>query len=165
MSSDTPYYNLPIPQPLNMFAQEKIGMIELDSLDGTAIVAHGDICIDDGFSLTSLNNQSIPSLNFNGSFMNISATNVSLNGSLVLNNGSLASSLCFDGSFLNVNVSNVSLNGNIVFNNVSETSLTGVNYSEVVPTSTLSWYQQGALYLSPVTNSHGNVVHALCVMP
>ena len=164
MSSDKPYYNLAIPQPLNSFAQEKIGMIELDSLDGTAVVAHGDICVEDGFSFTSMNNDNVPSLAFKDSYTNISSTNVSLNGSLVFNNSSKVSSLSFNSSFLNISASNVSLNGNLVFNNVSTTSTLGVNYSEAVPTAALSWYQQGGLYLSPVNNTHGQVVYSLCVM-
>ena len=164
MSGDKPYYNLAIPQPLNSFAQEKIGMIELDSLDGTAVVAHGDICVEDGFSFTSLNNDNVPSLAFKDSYTNISSTNVSLNGSLVFNNSSKVSSLSFNSSFLNISASNVSLNGNLVFSNVSTTSTLGVNYSEAVPTAALSWYQQGGLYLSPVNNTHGQVVYSLCVM-
>ena len=164
MSGDKPYYNLAIPQPLNSFAQEKIGMIELDSLDGTAVVAHGDICVEDGFSFTSLNNDNVPSLAFKDSYTNISSTNVSLNGNLVFNNSSKVSSLSFNSSFLNISASNVSLNGNLVFNNVSTTSTLGVNYSEAVPTAALSWYQQGGLYLSPVNNTHGQVVYSLCVM-
>ena len=164
MSSDKPYYNLAIPQPLNSFAQEKIGMIELDSLDGTAVVAHGDICVEDGFSFTSLNNDNVPSLAFKDSYTNISSTNVSLNGSLVFNNSNKVSSLSFNSSFLNISASNVSLNGNLVFNNVSTTSTLGVNYSETVPTSALSWYQPGGLYLSPVNNTHGQLVYSLCVM-
>ena len=164
MSGDKPYYNLAIPQPLNSFAQEKIGMIELDSLDGTAVVAHGDICVEDGFSFTSMNNDNVPSLAFKDSYTNISSTNVSLNGSLVFNNSSKVSSLSFNSSFLNISASNVSLNGNLVFNNVSTTSTLGVNYSEAVPTAALSWYQQGGLYLSPVNNTHGQVVYSLCVM-
>lgn len=164
MSSDKPYYNLAIPQPLNSFAQEKIGMIELDSLDGTAVVAHGDICVEDGFSFTSLNNDNVPSLAFKDSYTNISSTNVSLNGSLVFNNSSKVSSLSFNSSFLNISASNVSLNGNLVFSNVSTTSTLGVNYSEAVPTAALSWYQQGGLYLSPVNNTHGQLVYSLCVM-
>jgi len=164
MSGDKPYYNLAIPQPLNSFAQEKIGMIELDSLDGTAVVAHGDICVEDGFLFTSLNNDNVPSLSFKDSYTNISSTNVSLNGSLVFNNSSLTSSLSFNSSFLNISASNVSLNGNLVFNNVSTTSMLGVNYSEAVPTSALSWYQPGGLYLSPVNNTHGQLVYSLCVM-
>ena len=164
MSSDKPYYNLAIPQPLNSFAQEKIGMIELDSLDGTAVVAHGDICVEDGFSFTSMNNDNVPSLAFKDSYTNISSTNVSLNGNLVFNNSSKVSSLSFNSSFLNISASNVSLNGNLVFNNVSTTSTLGVNYSEAVPTAALSWYQQGGLYLSPVNNTHGQLVYSLCVM-
>ena len=164
MSSDKPYYNLAIPQPLNSFAQEKIGMIELDSLDGTAVVAHGDICVEDGFSFTSMNNDNVPSLAFKDSYTNISSTNVSLNGNLVFNNSSKVSSLSFNSSFLNISASNVSLNGNLVFSNVSTTSTLGVNYSEAVPTAALSWYQQGGLYLSPVNNTHGQVVYSLCVM-
>ena len=166
-SGDKPYYNLAIPQPLTSFAQEKIGMIELDCIDGTAILAHGDICVEDGYKIKSLSNTNVPYYSFNGSDINCSARNVSMNGSLVLNNSTLAtnSTLCFDGSYLNISASNVSLNGNLVFNNVSVTSRNGVNYSEVIPTSTLSWYKQGGLYLSPVTNTHGLVVNALCVMP
>jgi len=164
MSSDKPYYNLAIPQPLNSFAQEKIGMIELDSLDGTAVVAHGSICVEVGFVFTSLNNDNVPSLAFKDSYTNISSTNVSLNGSLVFNNSSKVSSLSFNSSFLNISASNVSLNGNLVFSNVSTTSTLGVNYSEAIPTSALSWYQQGGLYFTPVNNTHGQVVYSLCVM-
>jgi len=166
MSGDKPYYNLAIPQPLNSFAQEKIGMIELDSLDGTAVVAHGSICVEDEFVFTSLNNDNVPSLGFKDSYTNISSTNVSLNGNIVFNNSSTSkvSSLSFNSSFLNISASNVSLNGNLVFNNVSTTSTLGVNYSEAVPTSALSWYQPGGLYLSPVNNTHGQVVYSLCVM-
>ena len=127
-------------------------------------MAHGDICVEDGFSFTSLNNDNVPSLAFKDSYTNISSTNVSLNGSLVFNNSSKVSSLSFNSSFLNISASNVSLNGNLVFNNVSTTSTLGVNYSEAVPTAALSWYQQGGLYLSPVNNTHGQVVYSLCVM-
>ena len=164
MSGDKPYYNLAIPQPLNSFAQEKIGMIELDLLDDTAGMAHGDICVEDRFSFMSLNNNNVPSLAFKDSYENISSTNVLFNGRLVFNNSSKVSSLSFNSSFLNISASNVSLNSNLIFNNVSTTSTLGVNYSEAIPTSALSWYQPGGLYLSPVNNTHGQVVYSLCVM-
>ena len=136
MSGDTPYYNLPIPLPLNSFAQEKLGMIELDSVDGTAIVSHGDIFVDDGCSLMSFNTSNTPSLSFDSTSLNVSATTVSLNGGLV-------------------------------FSNVSNVSHLGVNYSEVVPSSSLvvPWYQSGGLYVTSVSNTQNHVVHVLCVMP
>ena len=86
MSGDKPYYNLAVPLPLTSFAQEKLGMLELDSVDGTAIVSHGDILIDNGCSVMSFNTSDTPSLSFNGSSLNVSATTVSLNGGLVLSN-------------------------------------------------------------------------------
>jgi hypothetical protein len=136
MSGDKPYYNLAVPLPLTSFAQEKLGMLELDSVDGTAIVSHGDIFIDNGCSLMSFNTSNTPSLSFNGSSLNVSATTVSLNGGLVLSNVS-------NVSHLGVNFSQV----------VPSSSL-------VVP-----WYQSGGLYVTSVSNTENHVVNVLCVMP
>ena len=136
MSGDKPYYNIAIPLPLTSFAQEKLGMIELDSVDRTAIVSHGDIFVDDGSSIMSFNTSHTPSLSFNGSSLNVSATTISLNSGLV-------------------------------FSNVSNVSHLGLNYSQVVPTSSsvVPWYRSGGLYVTSVSNTLDHVVNVLCVMP
>ena len=136
MSADKPYYNLSVPLPLTSFAQEKLGMIEIDSVDGTAIVSHGDIYMEDGCSLANFNTSHTPSLTFNGSSLNVSATTVSLNSGLK-------------------------------FSNVSTVSTVGLNYSLVVPTSSLvvPWYQSGGVYVTSVSNTQNHAVNVLCVMP
>ena len=134
MSGDTPYYNLAIPLPQSSYAQEKIGMLQIDpDENGTALVAHGDIQVD-------------------GCIMNLS------NDSCIWVNSS---------NTVNVSALSTSLSGTVTLNNINMTtpSVSGINYSAAVPSSSVSWYQQGGLYLTSCSTVLGVSVNVLAVMP
>ena len=96
-------------------------------------------------------------------------------GSIIMDSGTLLSStdntnvpsLAFSASNVNISGTTLNVNGGIVLQNVSNVSGLGVNYSDVVPSSSLvvPWYKQGGLYVINVSNSLKHVVKVLCVMP
>ena len=83
-AGDKPYYHLPIPLPLSSFAQEKLGMLELNASGETALLAHGDVVLDDQCSITSIIDKNPPSILMNDSCVNVSATYFNLNSAISL---------------------------------------------------------------------------------
>ena len=77
-AGDKPYYHLPIPLPLSSFAQEKLGMLELNASGETALLAHGDVVLD------VVLDKNPPSILMNDSCVNVSATYFNLNSAISL---------------------------------------------------------------------------------
>ena len=91
MSTETPFYNVPLPIPPTSYAQAKLGMLELDAdNNGTALVSHGDIELDGAIMNTS--NTSKVWFDYANTF-NVSATNLVMNSGIVFSNVSQTSTL------------------------------------------------------------------------
>ena len=144
-AGDYPYYNLALPLPQDQFSQQKVGYIEIDALGGTAVSSFGNIILHSDSALqgdgegTVTSNDNVPSLFFNGSCVNVSATTTN----------------CMSG----LQFTNVSYSPTLGIKN-------GLNYSANVPTKlTTPWYKEGGVYLTSCENINGNNVYCLGFMP
>ena len=90
-SGDYPYFNLHTPLPQSQFKQEKFGYVEIDAGGATALSLYGNVHLDgdsclQGDGTIEEGNKYIPTISFNGSNVNVSATKTLLNGAVNLLN-------------------------------------------------------------------------------
>ena len=121
----------------------------------------GNILLDGHITNSCLTNT--PLLKFNASAMNISATTIGINGSLV--NSKLSSdvpSLWFNGSSCNLSCTLLSSNGGIVLTDVSSDGIPTSNAA--VSAGATTWATAGRVYIYTGTDVHGTSLKYLCVV-
>ena len=121
----------------------------------------GNILLDGHITNSCLTNT--PLLKFNASSMNISATTIGINGSLM--NSKISSdvpSLWFNGSSCNLSCSLLSSNSGIVLTDVSSNGIPLADAA--IPAGATSWATAGRVYIYTGRDAYGASLKYLCVV-